>query len=203
MKPLFLGGHPAVDFLNTFMVPRGTPIELIGDGRSLVDWLRAAGLLDPGAAHRLLRRLGVAELDAAAEEARRFREWTRDWLTRLQGSPAGAERSDLRLLNRLLEHEQVHRELVAAPGRPKVVERTRVEESGQVLALVAAQVARLVTGEDLARLKRCAGPDCTLWFLDRTKPGLRIYCSAAGCGNRAKVAAFRERRRAQGVGTRT
>jgi hypothetical protein len=41
-KPLFLGGHLALDFLNTTMSPQGTEIELIGDGRAFVDWLVAA-----------------------------------------------------------------------------------------------------------------------------------------------------------------
>ena len=46
MRPLFLGSHPAVDFLNTALAPQGTPIETIGDGRAFVDWLVTAGLLD-------------------------------------------------------------------------------------------------------------------------------------------------------------
>ena len=46
---------------------------------------------------------------------------------------------------------------------------------------------------DPALLKACAGADCTLWFLDRTKAHRRMFCSATACGNRAKVAAFRRR----------
>ena len=43
MKPLFLGSHPATDFLNTLPTPRGVPIELIGDGPSFLAWLYANG----------------------------------------------------------------------------------------------------------------------------------------------------------------
>ena len=46
-----------------------------------------------------------------------------------------------------------------------------------------------------ALIKRCAGTDCSLWFVDRTKAHGRMFCSAAACGNRAKVAAFRQRQR--------
>ena len=42
---------------------------------------------------------------------------------------------------------------------------------------------------------RRAGGDCSLWFLDRTKAHTRLLCSAAACGNRAKVSAFRKRQR--------
>jgi predicted RNA-binding Zn ribbon-like protein len=44
-------------------------------------------------------------------------------------------------------------------------------------------------------LKWGAGAGCTLWFVDRTKAHRRIFCSATTCGNRAKVAAFRQRQR--------
>jgi predicted RNA-binding Zn ribbon-like protein len=52
-----------------------------------------------------------------------------------------------------------------------------------------------VARENASLVKQCAGPGCTLWFLDRTKAHARRFCSAAACGNRAKVAAFRERQR--------
>jgi predicted RNA-binding Zn ribbon-like protein len=53
----------------------------------------------------------------------------------------------------------------------------------------------LITQEDASLLKSCSGSGCTLWFLDRTKAHRRLFCSATACGNRAKVAAFRQRQR--------
>jgi Putative stress-induced transcription regulator len=44
MKPLFLGSHPAMDFLNTRLTPHGTSIELIGDGMSFAAWLEEHSL---------------------------------------------------------------------------------------------------------------------------------------------------------------
>jgi predicted RNA-binding Zn ribbon-like protein len=32
-----------------------------------------------------------------------------------------------------------------------------------------------------------------MWFYDRTKGHRRRWCTSTGCGNRAKVAAFRAR----------
>jgi predicted RNA-binding Zn ribbon-like protein len=61
-----------------------------------------------------------------------------------------------------------------------------------------AQIASLVATEPPALVKRCAGPGCILWFVDRTKAHRRVFCSATVCGNRAKVAAFRERQRGTG-----
>jgi predicted RNA-binding Zn ribbon-like protein len=197
VEPLFLGSHPAIDFLNTTLCPRGERMELIGDGRSFVEWLAGAGLLDPAMVPRLLRRLGGAALDQAAAEARRFREWVRAWIARWQRDPDGGDHgAELRRLNAILEKEAVHRELVATPGGCQIVERCRIDTADQLIGLVAVQVARLIASEDPSLVKTCAGPECTLWFLDRTKARRRLFCSAAACGNRAKVAAFRERQRA-------
>ena len=185
-----------MDFLNTTMSPGGTTIELIGDGQAFVEWLVDAGLLDAPNAAKLKRRFGSEPLDAVAAEARRFRDWAGDWIFRWHADPDGDYGTELRRLNRLLEREHRYDEVVDANGA-KIVERWHLDSADALLGLVARQVALLVTTEPPELVKRCAGPGCTLAFLDRTKARRRIYCSAAGCGNRAKVAAFRERQRAQ------
>ncbi|GLZ78589.1 hypothetical protein Afil01_33960 [Actinorhabdospora filicis] len=38
------------------------------------------------------------------------------------------------------------------------------------------------------RIRKCANPDCLLWFHDVSKNGRRRWCSMEGCGNRAKAA---------------
>jgi len=194
MEPLFLGGHPAIDFLNTYVVPRGEPVELIGDGKSFVHWLVEAKLLDASAARGLARRLGGEALDGVAGEARELRERVRAWLERTPGDDVPPE---LKRLNRALQGEQVYREVVAGPGGYELVEHSRIDDPSQLLGLVAIQIARLISNEDLARVRECARPDCTVRFLDRTKAGRRMFCSATVCGNRAKVAAYRERHRAR------
>jgi predicted RNA-binding Zn ribbon-like protein len=45
-------------------------------------------------------------------------------------------------------------------------------------------------------LKACAGAGCRSVFYDRSKNQSGRWCSMSRCGNRAKVRAFRERRRA-------
>ena len=188
-----------MDFLNTTMSPGGTPVELLGDGEAFAEWLVDAGLLDAPNVAKLKRRFGSEPLDAVAAEARRFRDWAGDWISRWHDDPDRDYGTELRRLNRLLEREHRYAEVVAADGvnRVKIAERWHLGSADELIALVARQVALLVTTEELALVKRCAGPACTLSFLDRTKARRRMYCSAAACGNRAKVAAFRERQRAQ------
>ena len=195
MKPLFIGSHPAMDFLNTNLSPRGQPIELIGDGKSFVAWLVSAELLDASTASKVRRRFPAEALDAVAAEARRFRGWAADWISRWRDAPGGDYTAELRHLNRLLERAKNYREAVVAKNGVQLIERSHLDSADELIGLVAAQVAFLVADEEPALAKRCAGPGCTLWFLDRTKAHGRLFCSAAACGNRAKVAAFRERQR--------
>ncbi len=196
MHPLFLGSHPAVDFVNTALAPQGTPIETIGDGRAFVGWLVAAGLLDGATASRLVRRFGIKALDASAEEARSVREWARDWLSRWRIAPQGDYRAEVIALNQLLEQSAIRREVVAGGAGLRVVERPFIEAADALVGLVATQIAALITQEQPSLLKHCGGSGCTLWFLDRTKAHRRLFCSATACGNRAKVSAFRKRQQA-------
>jgi predicted RNA-binding Zn ribbon-like protein len=195
MKPLFLGRHPAMDFLNTSLSPQGKPIELIGEGRSFTAWLVSAGLLDAATASKMKRRFRAEALDAVAAEARRFREWAGDWISRWCDAPGGNYETEFRRLNRLLERAKGYREVVVTENGMQVMERCRIDSAEELIALVVAQVASFIATEQPARVKRCAGAGCTLWFLDRTKSHGRLFCSATVCGNRAKVAAFRERQR--------
>jgi uncharacterized protein (TIGR03118 family) len=43
------------------------------------------------------------------------------------------------------------------------------------------------------RMKACRADDCKYAFLDTAKNRSRAWCSMQSCGNRAKVAAYRER----------
>jgi len=46
------------------------------------------------------------------------------------------------------------------------------------------------------RFRDCASGTCSGAFIDTSRPGRRRYCMPDLCGNRANVAAYRERRRA-------
>ncbi|MGI3783352.1 MAG: CGNR zinc finger domain-containing protein, partial [Janthinobacterium lividum] len=64
------------------------------------------------------------------------------------------------------------------------------------LTAVARDGLALVDPGD-AELKWCADPTCTHPFLDRSRGHRRRWCEMSGCGDRAKAAAYRARRRVQ------
>jgi predicted RNA-binding Zn ribbon-like protein len=190
---LFVAGQPAIDFLNTAYAPGGELIETIGDGRSLLDWMVGAGLLEERGATALFRRLPRRALDAAAHEARAVREWARTWLAAWRANPTRDYAEEVAALNKLLARASGSHELIATKRGFDLLERPRFTDADALVARIALEIARVVAHEDPTLLKACAGADCTLWFLDRTKAHRRMFCSASACGNRAKVAAFRRR----------
>lgn len=196
MKPLLLADHNALEFLDTSFLSRGESVELLGNGRAFLEWLVDAGLLDASLARLFRERFTESELDAAAAEARKTRLWLGDWLMRWSVEPNARYVAELRRLNTLLERSRAYLR-VARNDRGELVTSLRPhgESVNELLALVAAAVADLMTNEDPSLIKRCDGAECTLWFLDRTKAHRRRFCSVSACGNREKVAAFRERRR--------
>lgn len=195
MSPLFLGGHTAIDFLNTALEPDGVAVEFIGDGKALLDWMKLAEILDLEQAARLTRKLGVKGLDAAATDVRKFREWARHWLTRWRAAPNRDYSVEIAALNELLEKRIVRHSVVRVRQGLSLVAQSDLETAEDLLAAFAAHIAELITREDPTLLKSCAGNGCTVWFMDRTRAHRRLFCSATACGNRAKVAAFRERQR--------
>jgi predicted RNA-binding Zn ribbon-like protein len=61
----------------------------------------------------------------------------------------------------------------------------------------AARDLRRLLAERPDRVKRCANPDCVLWFHDITRSGTRRWCSmTGGCGSRLKARRHLERSRA-------
>lgn len=62
-----------------------------------------------------------------------------------------------------------------------------------LLAGVAREAIELLGGPDAGRIRQCQGPVCAILFLDTSRKGDRRWCSMSACGNRAKVAAFRQR----------
>lgn len=195
IEPVFLGGHPAIDFLNTTFSPQGIPTEVIGDGESFLRWMVDARLLDASSAASFRRRYSGTTLDAIAADARKLRAWVAGWIDRRSHRPLDTYDTELRRLNTLLERSHSYREVVQEKDRVKIVQREHMSDACELLALIATQIALLIAHEDSQLIKRCAGPSCTLRFLDRTKAHRRLFCSAAACGNRAKVAAYRNRQR--------
>jgi predicted RNA-binding Zn ribbon-like protein len=206
--PLFLGGAPALDFLNSVATPVDTPVEWISSGEDLLRWLDAAGLVQKEVLGGMRRSSMPGELDAVAGQARALREWFRKFVCEHSGKPLRQETvRELAPLNRILERDQEYGQIARreqgrhAAMQPALVWRPqrRWQTPDTLLLPVARSMAELVCNEDFSHVKGCERPACTLFFLDRTHGRARRWCSMALCGNRMKQAAYRKRERGAGA----
>jgi predicted RNA-binding Zn ribbon-like protein len=197
---LFLADALGLDFLNSVATPVDTPVDWIDSGEGLVAWLEQAGLVPAKVLADLRRRALPGELDSVAAQGRGLRDWFRGFVRKHKGRPlAASDLRELEPLNGLLERDEAFRQLVARePARgPGLELRTarRWRSAESLLLPIGEALATLVCEEDFSDVKACEGAGCTLLFADHTRGRARRWCSMAICGNRAKVAAFRERRK--------
>ncbi|MEV8614444.1 CGNR zinc finger domain-containing protein [Amycolatopsis sp. NPDC051373] len=190
LPPLGLSDHPALAFLNTAATAEGA--ELIPDGAGYLRWLELTGLIDDRAA--VLNRFSAAELDAAALEAVELRERLRPVVQAWAGGdPTAPDEAFLAAWNAIFAESgrslQIHRSGAVVD----LEDRWTWTTSRSLLAPVAQAAADLFAHGDRSLVRNCEGPECPLWFYDRTKAHRRRWCSMATCGNRAKVRDFRAR----------
>ena len=197
---IFVADSLGLDFLNSVATPVDTAIDWIADGEALLGWLFQAKLVPADALEAIAARAKRSELDKVAEQARAMREWFRGFVRGHMGRPlpAGAL-PDLSPLNQLLEREEAFSRYVVRHGDSDRLE-LRHDAPLAVAELIAAADRRgaganFTCEENFADVKACEGAGCTLLFVDRTARRARRWCSMAICGNRAKQAAHRNRRR--------
>lgn len=197
-SPIRIGNHLALDFLNTIAAPRGTPIEWITNGHDLMDWLVGVGVFDQAEAEHIAADWSSKDMNKVADEAIDLREWFRDVLTRAKTNGSGTLAvEDIKRLNGVLARDASFLEVEPADeeGRMRVVTDRPWRNPSELLVPIAVAMADLLCEGDFDLVRRCENPPCTLWFYDRTKGRRRRWCSQAVCGNRAKVAAHRQRKR--------
>ena len=187
---IFLADHPALDFVNTLAAPGGVMTEWAGDGAALLVWLRESSLVSPADDRAIRAAFSATDLDQAAKEARALRQWFRDLVT--EEKQAVALQAAARRLNAILKEDD-QLTLLDAGDTPGWRTQRLWRNPKSVLAPIAEQMGKLLLEEDLDLVRQCGGEDCTILFLDRTKSHKRRWCSMAACGNRAKVAAWRQR----------
>lgn len=184
---LFIADEVALDFINTAYGVAPNHVDVLGSDRQVLDWLQRAGLTPEFGSPPLAGKPGVLLHSALA-----LRECARDLVERRKAGAGG----DVSVLNRVLALGETHQQLVWKKGHAPTISIHRSGAKPDALLVPLAEaIARLLAEGDFELVRRCESADCTLWFYDRTKSHHRRWCSMAMCGNRAKVAAFRERQR--------
>jgi predicted RNA-binding Zn ribbon-like protein len=178
----FDGGSLALDLAGTVGQRFGEAVEHLARPSDLGRWLNDAGLVDPQTEVGEAAHEGGLQLREAIDRAARAASGGQ--------VPASDDRA---LINRL----------AALPRRvPGIDAQGRLSWSASdpvtaALGTIARDAAVLIGGSDASDIRSCQEPRCRMLFLDRSRGRRRRWCSMAECGNRAKVAAHRERARAR------
>lgn len=195
--PRLLGGHPALDYVNT-PDPRGqNPREYLLGFPDIVNWARFADILPDEVALPLLRAAEQHPARAAAVYTRAIdlRETLhRAFLAFAHGAKPAQD--DLDTIQATYRDALGHARLVATEGR---YEWDWIED-GEALERPLWPIVRaavdLLTSSEVARVKECGNHGCGWLFLDTSKNGRRRWCSMEGCGSQVKMRRYYARRRA-------
>jgi len=195
---IFIADSLGLDFLNSVATPLDTPVDWLGSGEGLLNWLAQAGLVPAEALDELKARAIAGDLDKVADQARALREWFRGFVRKHMGRPLPPSAlRELGPLNELLQRDETfiqisrHRQRDGDRFELRVIRRWQSPES--LLLPIGEAMAKFVCEEDFASVRACEGHNCTLVFADHTRGRARRWCSMAVCGNRAKQAAHRSR----------
>ena len=192
----FVGEELCLDFINTEVVDQDERVDLLGSFDDLVAWYTDAKVIDVTQAKAVARRTHAADGAARAlKDARQFRAMLREMVEKLTEGRMNVPQATLDHLNRSLRAREGYSEIVRTKDGYDTRFRPRLDEPAHLLVAVAESAARLLSERDLTLLRKCQNPRCILYFYDTTKNHRRRWCSMAGCGNRAKVAAFYQRNR--------
>ncbi|MFH8800830.1 CGNR zinc finger domain-containing protein [Streptomyces sp. NPDC017936] len=180
-----LTGEPlALDLVNTRPAGVGGRTDLLDTPERLAAWLALEearlGLEVDGAEPTAADLAAVHAVRAHTETAVRA-------LLHGQEPPAGA----LRALTDAQRAAPAVRELTWNGGAVTPVLRRTGPLGVRLAALLAEAAADLLTDPAVGRLRRCEADDCVMLFLPAHPR--RRWCSAARCGNRARVARYYQR----------
>src|SRR4051812_5677098 len=164
-----------IDFVNTAGLD---PVrEDLPTPAALVTWLDQRGL-----------HPGTRATAAEHEEAKRVREALLDLLL-----AHNEVETNLHAASAVLDHAANSAGLaVRFADGAAAVEPSASGVRGAVGRILTEVAAGMADGT-WERLKACRADDCRHAFLDTSKNRSRAWCSMQSCGNRAKVAAYRER----------
>jgi predicted RNA-binding Zn ribbon-like protein len=193
--PVLVGGHPALDFVNSVFTPLDTPVDLMGNGKLLRTWIASSGVVSPVMASAV-SRYTPEQLEKMATELRSLREWFREVLARwtVKGI-RGIGASDLDHLNALLAKGGLQQSVNRGPEGLVLQTTRQFDSTSAVVAEMAGLCVNLLVTHNEAQVRKCENPVCSLWFTDTKRGPRRRWCSMAVCGNRMKVAAHRARQR--------
>jgi predicted RNA-binding Zn ribbon-like protein len=193
-----LGGHPALDLVNTLdwrFRDAPPPVELLRSYSDLVRFADLSGLLNRPLAGRLLRNTSESKAAPIMAAVRELRE------AAAQVSYAALEQarppaSAIKTLETYFMQARQAEKLSWAGTKLAWQFENSASAPELPLWLLARSTADLLTSDEMSMLRECGNPECRWLFLDTSKNHTRRWCDMKICGNRMKARRFKAQHRA-------
>ena len=175
----FRSGRLCLDFVATLAKRDRGERELLAGPAQLLAWCRVADLPAPR------EQIAAAHVERARELREAIHRLAR---SRVDGRAPSA--ADIELVNQAAQ---------AGPPTPLLgsdgLSALPAEHAplAAILSLIARDTIDLFTGPYALRIRECIAEDCSLFFVDRSRPGSRRWCAMAACGEKASSATYRQR----------
>jgi len=183
-----------LDFINTQMIVRGNPTDLLGGCEDLVAWLVQAHMVDKVQAAVVMTQWGHEDQEQLFEQGITFRRTLRDMAARIVARKSIPD-SAIVSINKILSRCPGYPQLVRKKGGYTRQFQSQAAQKDGLLAPLAEAASDLLCSGKWSLVKKCGNPACILYFYDTTKNHTRNWCSMQLCGNRKKVAAHYQRKR--------
>lgn len=177
-----VGNNLALDFINTSI------FELTLE--DLLSWMVAVDLVGVADVQGLNKKWKEARLATISLFRARLRKNVEN-LVETKSIPA----EEINWINGILRETGGYSELSETEEGFSKSNRIDLTEPKKIRVPITESFVDLICYGQLDLLRKCERPDCILYFYDTTKNHKRRWCSMAICGNRAKAAAFYQKKK--------
>ena len=187
-----IAGHPSLDLVNTldWRFRDNGPEELLPSYDDLLHFSVQSGLLTTKQIRQIVRTTTESAAADSLVACRTLREAAADVLYAAVDDRTPTA-SQTKSLDRFFKDAREHQRL-AWSGSRMVWEWAATESSAELpFWMLSLSTARLLTSDDMGRLRACEKPDCRWLFLDTSKNHTRRWCDMKICGNRMKARRFK------------
>jgi predicted RNA-binding Zn ribbon-like protein len=190
----------AFDFLNTYELESGSWIEHLQTADQAFDWIKGREVVHGSLLDDARKRIAsdLAAADRVLAKVRRVRDALRK-VAYAVAEDRPAPTSALAEVNRALRAREII-ELEPASDGIRVGHRHVGDPVDDALARLAQPVVQAIATGHADRFRICANDECRWVFYDESPTGRRRWCDMSTCGNRAKAARHRARKKAEEVG---
>ncbi|WP_404337741.1 CGNR zinc finger domain-containing protein [Sphingomonas sp. MMS12-HWE2-04] len=192
-----VGGHPALDFVNTVDARRDRwGPDALASYQDLLHWAERVRVVTAEEAVGLLRlaAVNVDAADQAFQSAIAARELIyRIFLAEAHDTLPGRE--DVDCLTAFAETAIAARSFTL--GSEGYGWRWRPDDLSTISDRLVFSATELLVDRSRRAVRECTGRNCGWLFLDQSKGGRRHWCSEAGCGTRERVRRKRDAQKAR------